>query len=91
MAIEYFGKTITYNQLFLQIDSVTRALTGIGIKKGDIVALMMPNMPENIQCIYALSRIGAIADLIVLNASDDLLKHYLQESEARTMIVCEVF
>ena len=41
MAIQYFGRNITYSDMFENIERVSKAFTAYGIKKGDNVALLM--------------------------------------------------
>ena len=45
-ALSYFGKEITYAELFRHIDEAAKVLTSIGVKSGDRVMYLMPNIPE---------------------------------------------
>ena len=64
IALEYFGVKISYNTLFEKINEVAKAFAAQGVKRGDIVTIMMPNTPEAIYCFYALNKIGACANII---------------------------
>lgn len=90
-AIYYFGKKYTYREMFNQIDSVAAAFSNIGVKKGDVVALLLPNTPESIFCIYGLNKIGAIADMVDLRVKGDDLLRYLNESCAKVAVICDLF
>lgn len=59
--LEYFNFSKTYRKYFNEIESYARALRGLGVQKGDIVALALPNVPECRELIYALNILGAIA------------------------------
>lgn len=59
--LEYFNFSKTYRKYFNEIESYARALKGLGVQKGDIVALALPNVPECRELIYALNILGAIA------------------------------
>lgn len=43
VALIYFGKKITYKQLFAQVDKTAKALASCGVKRKDNVALCMPS------------------------------------------------
>ena len=47
-AINYFGKQITYQELFDNTEKATAAFSSIGVKKGDAVVLCMLSMPETV-------------------------------------------
>ena len=59
-AIKFYGKCITYKELFLNIDKTAKALVAHGVKKDDVVASSLPGCPEGIYLIYAINKIGAI-------------------------------
>ena len=53
VALVYFGKKITYRQLLESIRKTASAFSALGIKKGDVVPILLPNIPENIYALYA--------------------------------------
>ncbi len=65
VAIEYFcenkinGK-ITYLELYEKVRDISNYLRKIGIKKGDVIAGFLPNIPETVIAMLAASSIGAI-------------------------------
>lgn len=88
-AIQYFNKFITYGELFENIEKVAKALKSNGIKEGDVVNVSLPNIPESVYIFYALSKIGAIANMIDPRASSDDIKHYVNEVGSNFMIMFE--
>lgn len=90
-AISYFGRKISYGALLKNIHDAAASFAAIGVRAGDIVAVALPNIPENIYCIYALNMLGAVADMIDLRTKGDTLLHYLSESGARTAVICDMF
>ena len=59
-ALQFFGKETTYAAL---ADAVSRAAAGLrrlGVKKGDRVAIVLPNCPQHIVAFYAVLRLGAV-------------------------------
>lgn len=64
LAVCYFGKNISYGELFKHIDLCAMSLKTIGIKEGDCVTLCSAGVPEAIYLVLACSKIGAIANFI---------------------------
>ena len=61
---EYYGKKITYDEFFERIDLASKVLTQIGVKKGDIILSLVPNIPEEEELFYGATQIGAVSDYI---------------------------
>lgn len=64
IAETYYGKEITYNELFEKSDDIAKALSQLGVKKGDNIMCLMPNVPETAQSWLGATDIGAISDFI---------------------------
>ncbi|WP_165068547.1 long-chain-fatty-acid--CoA ligase [Marisediminicola senii] len=60
VALEFFGRTTTYSQLGEQIAAAAEGLRLLGVKKGDPVAIVLPNCPQHVVAFYAVLRLGAI-------------------------------
>lgn len=69
VALIYFNKKIKFKELFENIRKTAMSLTALGIGKGDIVTLQVLNMPQTVYLFYALSYIGAVANMIYFSAS----------------------
>ena len=91
LSIQYMGVDISYKELFHNIDKTAAAFAALGVKQGDVVVVALPNTPENIYCIYALNKLGAIADMVDLRSKGDVLVHYLGEADAKIAVVCDLF
>lgn len=87
IALLYFNRKITYGELFKNIDKTAKAFTAIGVKKGDIVTVAMPSMPEALYCVYALNRLGAVANMIHPLASENEICHYLNEVKSAVFVM----
>jgi fatty-acyl-CoA synthase len=59
------GRRWTYRELDDEVDTLARALLGLGVSAGDRVGLWSPNRPEWLLVQYATARIGAI--LVTIN------------------------
>ncbi len=75
-AYEYFGTKCTYKNLVEKIEGISGAYYSLGVRKGDIVTIIMPNTPEAVISIYALNRIGAVANILhPLSAQEEIMNH----------------
>ena len=91
VAYSFMGKDVT----FAQTDSLSRAfaayLQGLGLVKGDRVALMMPNVPQYPIAVAAILRAG----LVVVNVNPLYtpreLEHQLKDSGAKAIVIIENF
>ncbi len=63
-ALSYYGKDISYKELLQNIDKAAKVLMYIGVKEGDRIMYLMPNIPETAYLLYGSARIGAVADYI---------------------------
>ncbi len=59
-ALAFLGTRITYRELKDSVDRFATALAGLGVQKGDRVALVLPNCPQNVIAFFAALRLGAI-------------------------------
>lgn len=63
-AMSYYGKSISYKKLFNHIDEAARVLLSLGVKPGERIMYLMPNIPETAYFLYGGARIGAVADYV---------------------------
>jgi len=54
------GANLTYRQLLDQVNRFAAALHALGVRKGDRVALMLPNLPQMVIAFYGALKLGAI-------------------------------
>lgn len=90
-AFNYFGRRITYGQLFYEIDRCAKALLRLGVKSDDIVTIMGLSAPETFYVAYACSKIGAVINLISVLAGEQELVHYLNEAKSKVFIALDLF
>ena len=91
VALYYFGKKYTYKDLIDNIAKTENALRANGVKKGDVVTIAIPNVPENVFIFYALNKIGAIANMVDLRLKDDLLINAITGVNSKLMFGCDLF
>jgi long-chain acyl-CoA synthetase len=84
-------RKMSYAEIQKLTDEFAAALAAKGVKKGDRVALIMPNVPQAIICRWGAWKIGAI--LVHLNPTytDPELEHALKDCGAETVVVMTMF
>lgn len=87
VALLYFGKKITYKQLFTEVDQTAKAFIANGVQYGENVVLCAPAIPETIYAILALNKIGANAVMLNPLFTEEQLIARISETEAKLMIV----
>ena len=90
IAIVYFDKPMTYRELDSASDRFATALSDLGVKKGDKVALFLANMPQFVIAYYGVLKIGAIETAISPLYKEREVEHQLSDSEAETIVVLDV-
>jgi acetyl-CoA synthetase len=58
------GRTVTYGELLREVSKLSWVLKGMGVKKGDTVAIYMPMIPEALVALLACVRIGAVHSVV---------------------------
>jgi long-chain acyl-CoA synthetase len=59
-ALDFYGATTSYRELGDQVARMAHVLLGLGVRRGDRVALVMPNCPQHVVAFYAALRLGAV-------------------------------
>src|SRR3954447_7350757 len=89
-AIAWFGRNLSYAQLVREVERCSAILAAVGVRKGDRVALIMPNSPPFTIAFYACMRIGAIAvgNNPVYSARE--MEHQLRDADVNVVLVADL-
>ncbi|MCL2514824.1 MAG: AMP-binding protein, partial [Microbacteriaceae bacterium] len=87
IALDFLGATTTYARLGELIDRAAEGLRRHGIKRGDRVALVLPNCPEHIVAFYAVQRLGGVVVEHNPLYTERELRHQFEDHGARFAIV----
>jgi long-chain acyl-CoA synthetase len=91
VALRFEGEAITYEELNRQANRVANGLQGMGVEKGDRVAVMLPNIPEFVYAFVATLKLGAVAvPFNTLYKGGEIL-HILKDSGAKVVIALTNF
>jgi acetyl-CoA synthetase len=82
-------RTITYSDLLTSVCQAANALTELGVRPGDKVAIYMPMIPEAVISMLACARLGAPHTVVFGGFSSDALKSRIQDCDARVVITAD--
>lgn len=88
---EPLGAEMTYAELKQAVDRTAAGLYERGVRKGDTVALMLPNCPQYVVSYYACHRIGAVVSGINPIYKPQEVLHQLKAVHAKALIVLDMF
>ena len=90
-AVIFHDRAIPYREIHRRMASLAAGLAEIGVRKGERVAIMLPNCPQYIEALYAILKIGGI----VVNTNpmyvERELEHQLRDSGAETILALRDF
>lgn len=90
LAYEYFGTKCTYGNLVKKIEEISGAYYALGVRKGDIVTIIMPNTPEAVISIYALNRIGAVANILHPLSAQEEIKNHINRVKSKVLLCVSI-
>ena len=83
------SRTITYAQLTEMVCQAANALTDLGVKAGDRVAIYMPMIPETVVAMLACARLGAPHTVVFGGFSSEALRARIEDCAARVVITAD--
>ena len=88
-AIYFLDEEVTYDQLWDMVQRLATALADLGLKKGDVCALMLPNSIQFVASFYACQLLGVTVTAINPTYKALEIQHQLKDSEAKVLIVLD--
>ena len=82
-------RTITYSQMLDDVSQAAHALTELGVKPGDRIAIYLPMIPEAAVAMLACARIGAVHSVVFGGFSADALLSRIQDADAKLVITAD--
>ncbi len=80
---------LTYRALRDEVARCANGLRALGVQRGDVVAIHLPNLPEAFIAIHACNRIGAIYTVLFSGFAPDAIRLRLQASRASVVITAD--
>lgn len=91
VALNYYGNNMSYRAFFVAIEQVASALERLGIKQNDIVTVCMINSPETIVLMFALNKIGAIANMVYGADTPAEIKRHINDAGSSYVFILDMF
>ena len=89
-AVAWFGKHVSYRQLLDEVERCSAVLSGLGVGKGDRVAMIVPNSPPYLIAYYAAQRLGAIAVGNNPLYTKREMEHQLRDAEPKVVLIADL-
>lgn len=90
VAFSFLGNKVLYGDFFEKIGDTAKALTSMGLKKGDRVAALVSDTPESAYIQYAANRLGIVCDFIDPRTKPATLVEILKNEDVNSIIVLDV-
>lgn len=89
-ALYFFGKTLSYQECHQLVERFACGLAALGIRKGDRVALCLPNSPQAVIAYFGILRAGGIVVACNPTYTEHELSHQLRDARARAIVVLDM-
>ncbi|MES4902577.1 MULTISPECIES: acetate--CoA ligase [unclassified Streptomyces] len=83
------SRSLTYAELQREVSKAAHALTELGVRTGDRVAIYLPMIPEAVVSMLACARIGAPHSVVFGGFSADALATRIEDADARVVITAD--
>ncbi len=90
-AVVFRERRLTYAALRAHVDTFARALLALGVRRGDRVALLLPNRPEWIVAALAIGKIGGIVAAVSTFSTPRELGWTLDHAQANVLVTAAAF
>jgi acetyl-CoA synthetase len=83
------SKTLTYQELYYEVNKCANVLRKLGVKKGDRICIYLPMIPELAIAMLACARIGAIHCIVFGGFSAEACRDRINDSQAKILICAD--
>ncbi|MEO7022230.1 MAG: acetate--CoA ligase [Ktedonobacteraceae bacterium] len=83
------SRTLTYKDLYVLVNRMAKGLQNLGVKKGDRVAIYMPMIPELAAALLAVTRLGAVHNVVFGGFAAPALSGRINDSKATVVITAD--
>ena len=85
----YFGNKISYRKLFRETDRIVNALVNMGVKRGDVINLLVAATPEAVYMVLACSKLGVLANFLNPLFSEQQIIDRINDTESPYLFVLD--
>ncbi|MFF3573764.1 AMP-binding protein [Nocardia jiangxiensis] len=83
------SRTVTYAELADEVGRLAAGLSAVGVRRGDVVAIYLPNTVEAFVAVHACNRIGAIYTILFSGFSEEAVRSRLEQAEPKAVVVAD--
>ncbi len=90
IATKFYGRELTYKKFLRKVDKIASALKQFDIVENECVTICLPNSPESFALIYAVNKIGAIANIVHPLSTKVEIERALSETNSSILFCADV-
>ncbi|HLE82192.1 MAG TPA: acetate--CoA ligase, partial [Dehalococcoidia bacterium] len=83
------ARTISYAELYRDVNRFASALRAMGVERGDRVSIYLPRIPEQIIAMLGTARIGAVHSVTYSGFSAQALRERIEDAEAKVVVTAD--
>ncbi|HAA34516.1 MAG TPA: acetate--CoA ligase [Firmicutes bacterium] len=83
------SRVLTYQDLYREVNKLANVLKGLGVKRGDVVAIYSQMIPEAVIAMLACTRIGALHSVVFGGFSATALQERINDSKSKVLITAD--
>ncbi len=91
VAVIHGSRQYNYLEFYTRARRLASALAKLGVKPGDVVSAMLPNVPAMLDAHYGVPMLGAVLNTINTRLDSDTVAYILEHSEAKVFITDRMF
>lgn len=88
-AYEFLGSRVSYAAFWREVERCARALTALGVRRGEAVTICMPNTPQALVMFYAVNAVGAVAAMIHPLSSEQEIAFFVNTAKSRVALILD--
>ncbi|MDP2726418.1 MAG: AMP-binding protein, partial [Dehalococcoidia bacterium] len=85
-ALVYGGRIITYAEMNRRANRLANAVAGLGLGKGDKVAILLHNCPEYMEAVFGLAKLGAVVVPLNYRLAPPEIEYIVNDSDSRLLL-----
>jgi long-chain acyl-CoA synthetase len=89
VALEFLGRSLTYRELWREVEAFAKGLQEAGLRPGDRVAIMLPNSPQFVIAFYGTLLAGGVGVNVNPMYTPRELRHQLKDAGAETLVILD--
>lgn len=91
VAFDFMGRRTTYGRMIEKIDLIALSLSHEGVVENDRVTIAMPNCPQAIYILYAVNKLGAVANMVHPLSAEKEIEFYLNAAGSSVAVTLDQF